>query len=192
MSAVMPAVVAITATTSVTVATAMIVAATIAPALSATVITLRRCTTCVWARPPTASWLCVAAIVAAVLVIRGSARSAVVSSSAFIGKAMRAPAMAVAPAAPWAHAQEDAVIEIARSVISHRRALVRCVSVIAVGTARLNADADGDLCLRRRRQSQSNDQCCTSEKNFESAHVTPLLRCLRFLVLRGMPCGREE
>jgi hypothetical protein len=42
-----------------------------------------------------------------------AACSAMVASSAIAAKAMAAPAVAITPAGPWAHAEEDAVIEIA-------------------------------------------------------------------------------
>ena len=38
-------------------------------------------------------------------------RSAAIAPSAFAHKAMAAPAVAVAPSSPWAHPQEDAVVE---------------------------------------------------------------------------------
>ena len=41
-----------------------------------------------------------------------AAASAVVTSPTVIHKAMGSPAVAITPAGPWAHAQEDAIVEI--------------------------------------------------------------------------------
>ena len=75
------------------------------------------------------------------------AAAAAIAPAAAIDEAMAAPAVAIAPAGPWAHAQEDAVVEVARPVKSIGRAGVGRIVVIAVGTDRLNADADYDLRL---------------------------------------------
>ncbi len=83
--------------------------------------------------------------------IGDAADSAVISSSAIIHEAMAAPTMAVAIACPWAHAHEDAIVEVARSVISYGCAGVRCIPVIAVRAGGLNINVNGDLCVRRRR-----------------------------------------
>jgi hypothetical protein len=80
------------------------------------------------------------------------------SSSAI--EAMFTPAVAVAPVRPGAHAQEDAVIEIARPIEAARRAAVRCIVVIAIGTDRLNAYADRNLCAGGWRQDQGDEQSC--------------------------------
>ena len=72
--------------------------------------------------------------------IGGITAIAVIVSSSAADEAMAAPAVAVAPAGPWTHAQEDAVIEIARPVKANRRAGVRRVVVITVGTGRLNTN----------------------------------------------------
>jgi hypothetical protein len=85
----------------------------------------------------------------------------VVASAAFADKAMITPAVAIAPAGPWAHAQEDAAVEVSRPVEAIRRASVGCVVVVAVGTDGLNADADGNLRVRHRRQGQAREQCCS-------------------------------
>jgi hypothetical protein len=119
-----------------------------------------------------ASAACSAA--SAVAAIGNVTRSAAVAASAFTAEAMPAPAVAIAPAAPGAHAKEDAVVEISRPVITHGRALVWCVTVVAVCTTRLNADVNGKLRLCCRRQGQPHEQCGATEENFESAHVTPL------------------
>ena len=69
-----------------------------------------------------------------------------IPSSATAIEAVFAPAVAVAPVRPRPHAQEDPVIEIARPIKATGRAAVWCVLVIAVGTDRLNAYADANLC----------------------------------------------
>jgi hypothetical protein len=59
---------------------------------------------------------------------------------------MVAPAGAVAPMPPWADAQEDTVIEIARTVEAARGTGIGCVVVVAVGANRgRSTDVDGDL-----------------------------------------------
>ena len=45
--------------------------------------------------------------------IRRSTTSTVISSSSTAAEAMSAPTVAIAPTRPWAHAEKDAVIEIA-------------------------------------------------------------------------------
>ena len=99
-------------------------------------------------------------------VIGYTARSAVVASSAFTVEAMPAPAVAIAPAAPRAHAQEDAVVKVPRSVIAVRSARVGRITVVAVGTDWLHADFNHNLCFGRRRNGQAYDQCCCTEKSF--------------------------
>jgi len=79
--------------------------------------------------------------------------SSVVPASSAAAEAMFTPAMAVAPMRPWAHAEEDTVIEISRPVKAAGCAAVRCVVVIAVGTDRriyAYAYTDADLRTRRR------------------------------------------
>jgi hypothetical protein len=76
---------------------------------------------------------------------------------------MLTPAVAIAPAGPWAHAQEDAAVKVARSVEAIGSAGVWSIVVIAVGADRLNADADFDLRLSRWRQGHAHNQSCSSE-----------------------------
>lgn len=76
--------------------------------------------------------------------------AAVIASAAFAAEAMPAPAVVITPARPGPHAQEDAVVEIARSVIAHRRAGIRGVIVIAIRAVRL--DADNHLSVRSGRK----------------------------------------
>jgi len=71
--------------------------------------------------------------------------AAVVASSAFAHKAMSAPAVAVAPTGPWAHAQEDAVVEVPRPVKAIGRARVWRIVVVAILANWLNTNADKDL-----------------------------------------------
>jgi hypothetical protein len=86
---------------------------------------------------------------------------------------MATPTVAVAPAGPWAHTQEDATVEVFRPIKSIGRAGVRSIVVIAVRTNGWNADVDDDLRLSRWRQGQARQQCCCSEKNIESSHMRP-------------------
>ncbi len=75
---------------------------------------------------------------------RGAA-AATIASAATVTEAMAAPAVAIAPAGPWAHAQEDAVVEVPRTVKANGRAGVRCIVVVAVRTDGLNADVNHNL-----------------------------------------------
>ena len=84
---------------------------------------------------------------------RITAAAAIVASAA-LTEAMAAPSVAITPAGPRAHPQEDAVGEIAWSVITVRRASIRRIVVVAVGTDGLNAQLDDDLRLRCRRKGQ--------------------------------------
>jgi hypothetical protein len=58
---------------------------------------------------------------------------------------MAAPAVAVAPSGPGAHAQEDAVVEVPWPVIAIGRAGVGRVLVVAILTNRLHTNADKNL-----------------------------------------------
>jgi hypothetical protein len=87
----------------------------------------------------------------------------VVVSPAFVHKAMAAPAVAVAPSAPWAHTQEDAVVEVSRPVIAVGRAGVWRIAVVAIRTDRLSANVNNKLSLSRRRNGQARDQCCCTD-----------------------------
>jgi hypothetical protein len=55
-----------------------------------------------------------------------------VPASSCATEAMITPAVAIAPACPWTHTQEDAVIEIARPIKATGCAAVRCIVVVAV------------------------------------------------------------
>jgi hypothetical protein len=57
-----------------------------------------------------------------------------IPSSTSIAEAMAAPAVVIAPAGPRAHAQEDTVIEITRSIEPIGRAGIGCIVVVAIGT----------------------------------------------------------
>jgi hypothetical protein len=96
-----------------------------------------------------------AAAAGIVTAIGHAAAAAAISSAAILDEAMTAPAVAVAPASPWAHAQEDAVIEIPRSVKTHGSAGVGRVVVVAPGTDRLNANPNHDLRVGRWRQGHA-------------------------------------
>jgi hypothetical protein len=110
---------------------------------------------------------------ATVTVIGYAARSAVVASTAFTTEAVPAPAVTIAPAPPGSHAQEDAVIEVAGAVITHRRAGVRLVSIVPVGTYRLSADIDHDLSLYCWCQGKACEQYRRTEESLESTHQLP-------------------
>jgi hypothetical protein len=73
-------------------------------------------------------------------------RGAMVVTAMAAAKAVAAPAVVVTPMGPWTDAQEDAIVEIPAPVVALRRAAVRCVAVIAVGTGRRRTtDVDGNL-----------------------------------------------
>jgi hypothetical protein len=84
-----------------------------------------------------------------------------ISSAAGIDKAMAAPTVVITPAGPWTHAQEDAVVEVARPVITNGGAGIRCIAVVAVRTdRRWTPYADGNLRIRFWRQGQGRKQSC--------------------------------
>ncbi len=91
------------------------------------------------------------------------ATSAVVSPSSSAAKTMAAPAVAVAPAGPWAHAQEDAVIEIAGPVKAIRRACIGGIVVIAVGTDGWDTDVYDNLRVACWQQGQRRKHCCSAK-----------------------------
>ena len=80
------------------------------------------------------------------------------AASAVGNKAMATPSVAVSPTAPGTHAEEDAIVEVARPVIAHGRAGVRRITVIAVRTDGLDAEVDHNLRLGRRGKSQAGKQ----------------------------------
>jgi hypothetical protein len=89
---------------------------------------------------------------------------AVIASATIIDEAMLAPAVPVSPTGPRAHAQEDAVVEIAWPIKSHGRASIGCVVVVAVRATRRNAaNVDHNLCMSRWHKSQAREQCCCTE-----------------------------
>src|ERR1019366_2737568 len=96
--------------------------------------------------------------------------AAAITAAAITLKAMTAPAVSIAPAGPWAHAEEDAVIEIARTVKAHRGTGVGLIVVISVGAGWLDPDIDNDLCLQHRCQCQTREQGRRTEKSFDSMH----------------------
>jgi len=121
----------------------------------------------------------------------GSAAAAIVSATT-VTEAMTAPAVAVAPSGPWAHAQEDAVVKVPWPVKAHGCTRIRLIVVIAIGANGLNSHVHINLSLRLGRQGQACEHCCRTDPYLESAHMCPPLRCLRFLELRGMLCCRQE
>jgi hypothetical protein len=88
------------------------------------------------------------------------ADSTVIASSAIAMEAMVSPAVAIAPTGPWAHAHEDAVVEITRPVISHWSARVWLIAVVTVRTDGLNTDVHRNLRTSRWRKSQTAKQRC--------------------------------
>lgn len=122
--------------------------------------------------------------------IGGKTASTGVSSSTTIAEAMAAPTMAISPAGPWTHAQEDAVIEIAGSIKANRRAGVRRIVVVAIGADGLGtADADDNLRVSGRHQAQRGDKYCGAKQNLQSTHMEPLRRWLRLLECPGILRG---
>jgi hypothetical protein len=88
----------------------------------------------------------------------------VISSTAGSDKAMAAPTVVITPAGPWAHAQEDAVVEVARPVITDRSAGIRCIAVVAVRTDGWRTTyGDGNLRIRFWRQGQGRKQSCSTQ-----------------------------
>jgi hypothetical protein len=86
--------------------------------------------------------------------------STVIASSTIIVEAMASPAVVITPTGPWAHAHEDAVVEITRPVISHGCARIRLIAVVTVRTDGLNTDVHRNLRMSRWRQSQTAKQRC--------------------------------
>jgi hypothetical protein len=88
-----------------------------------------------------------------------STTSAGIPSSAAAAETMVAPAVAIAPAGPWAHSQENAVIEIAWSVEADWSTGVRRIVVVAIGANRWSTDIDDNLRPGRWRDGQGCEQC---------------------------------
>lgn len=87
-----------------------------------------------------------------------------ISSAAGGDKAMAAPTVVISPTGPRTHAQEDAVVEVARPVITNRGAGIRCIAVIAVRTDRWWPPyADGNLRIRFWRKGQGRKQSCAKQ-----------------------------
>lgn len=98
---------------------------------------------------------------------------------------MVSPTMAIAPARPWAHAEEDTVVEVAGAVKSDWRAGVGCVVVVAVSAHGLNAQIEDNLGVRCRCQSHDSEQRgrdkSRSKQCFECTHFRTSIRHLRFM-----------
>ena len=84
--------------------------------------------------------------------------AAAISSAAAVREAMGAPAVAVSPAGPGAHAEEDAVVEVARAVEAAGGAGVGSVVVVAPGANGLHPDADHYLSIGCRREGEGGEQ----------------------------------
>ena len=78
-----------------------------------------------------------------------------IASAAAVAEAMATPAVTIAPAGPWAHAQEDAAVKVSRPVKSIGRAGIRRIVIIAVRTDGWNADVNDELSLNNWRQGQA-------------------------------------
>jgi hypothetical protein len=113
--------------------------------------------------PAAARYRCSTAAARKTAAIGHGAAAAAIAAATAVGEAMTAPAVAIAPASPWAHAQEDAVVEVPRPIEAHGRAGVGRIVVVAVPTDRLNANTDDDLRASRWRQGQAREQCGGSE-----------------------------
>src|SRR5271163_3809603 len=88
----------------------------------------------------------------------------VISSTAGSDKAMASPTVVIAPAGPRTHAQKDAVVEVARPVITNRGAGIRCIAVVAVRRdGRRTTYGDGNLRIRFWRQGQGRKQSCSTQ-----------------------------
>jgi hypothetical protein len=107
-------------------------------------------------------------------VIGRIAATAAVTSPAAVFEPMSAPAMAITPTGPRAHAQKDAVVKVARAVKAVRRAGVRGIVVVAILANWLDTYFDDNLCLRGRRNRHADQQCRSTDENLESTHVFPL------------------
>ncbi len=114
---------------------------------------------------------CRPAAASKVAVIGCVSAAAVIPSAATGYKAMSAPAVAIAPAGPRAHAKEDAVVEVPRAIKADRRTGVWRVVVVAVRADGLNADADDDLRLDCWRHGQAREQRCGSDECLKSMHM---------------------
>ena len=112
------------------------------------------------------------------------AAAAAIASATAVNEPMPTPAVAITPAGPGAHSQEDPVIEVSRPVKSIRRAGIRRIIVVAVFANRLNTNAyaNHNLSLCRRRQGHTREQCCSTEEKLESAHFSDPLK------VSAVPC----
>ncbi len=106
---------------------------------------------------------------------RAHVSTSVVPASAATAEAMLAPAVAVSPVCPWAHAQEDAVIEISRPIKAAWRAAIRCIVVVAVGTDGRYAYAYADCDLRpgHRHQCQGSKVVVPARNRLRMAAYVP-------------------
>ena len=112
------------------------------------------------------------------------APTAAIASATAVNEPMPTPAVAITPAGPGAHSQEDPVIEVSRPVKTIGRAGIRRIVVVAVLANRLNTNAypNHNLCLCRRRQGNTREQCCSTEEKLESAHFSDPLK------VSAVPC----
>jgi hypothetical protein len=99
-----------------------------------------------------------------------AAAAVIAASMAMIEVAMFAPAVTIPPTGPWAHTQEDAVVEVILPVKSPGSASVWPSFVVApladwwfADFDGWNAYLDGNLCASRWRHGQARKQCCRAE-----------------------------
>lgn len=121
------------------------------------------------------------ATVVAATAMESAAVAAVISAATIAGEAVTAPAMTVAPIGPWTNAEENPVVEVARTVVSVGCAAVWRVAVIAVlADRRATADAyaNGDLSFCLGCHRKRGKYCCACKEEFECTHVEPFLRRL--------------
>jgi hypothetical protein len=96
-------------------------------------------------------------------VIGRVAASTCISASTAINEAIAAPPVAIAPAGPRTHAQEDAVVEVARPIETDRRATIWRIVIIAIGANGLNTDGDDNLRASIGCKGRSCEQGCGCE-----------------------------
>ena len=93
-----------------------------------------------------------------------AAATVVLASMAMIEVAMFAPAVTITPAGPWAHAQEDAVVEVIRPVKAPGGASIGRFFVVAPMTSDWwFADFNDNLRANLWHKCQARKQCCRAE-----------------------------
>lgn len=106
-----------------------------------------------------------------------------IMSATALHKAMLTPAMRIAVIGPRPDAKEDAVIEVARAIVSRRRASVGGIAVVAIragGRRPAKVNADGYLGIDHWSNRKRKEQSCCKEKGFQSTHHGTFRTGLRF------------